>query len=81
MENKELKDKGQAGCGCGCGESKEQKPQASCCAGTGEDEKKINLNAACCGPSSPGVAKVRFFIFSFFIVAALIVLIYGSMHK
>ena len=54
MENKENKDTAKAGCGCGCGTSKTQgQPEkASCCDNPAKDDKNINLNAACCGPSS-----------------------------
>ena len=78
MDNKEH---AQPGCCRGANEQAPKPVQDSCCAGPAGDEKNINLNAACCSPSSPGLAKVRFFILGFFILAALIVLIYGTMHK
>jgi hypothetical protein len=65
--------------GCCCGETVQtgKNAKASCCGGP---EVPV-MNASCCGPSSPGLARVRLFILGFFVLAAVIVLIYGAMQK
>ena len=68
------------GCCCGAPEKNEPAGAAACCGGADKKDGPV-INASCCGPSSPGMAKVRLFVLAFFVIAAIIVMVYGSMHK